>query len=96
MLKTNYISTALQFLILFLKVVLISNSETTVGITRIKQISTALTSVARLVEGHPMNQKVVGSIPDQGTSLGYRLSPPSGRILEATDISISLSPHLSF
>ena len=38
-----------------------------------------------------MNTKVAGSIPGQGTCLGCRFGPRSGRIQEATDPCFSLT-----
>ncbi|KAF6095741.1 NADH:ubiquinone oxidoreductase core subunit S7 [Phyllostomus discolor] len=37
------------------------------------------------LECHPVNQKVVGSIPGQGTCLGSGFGPQSGHMQEATD-----------
>ena len=42
----------------------------------------ALTSVVQLVWCHPTKQKGSGSIPGQGTCLGCRFSPQSGRLWE--------------
>ena len=35
----------------------------------------ALAGVAQWIERRPVNQRVAGSIPSQGTSLGCRLGP---------------------
>ena len=49
-------------------------------------------------EHHLINQRVAGSIPSQGTYLGFRSSPQSGCVREATNrcfsLSLSLSPSL--
>ena len=42
-------------------------------------------------ERRPTHQSVVGSIPGQGTCLGCRFDPWSGRVREATDLYFSLS-----
>ena len=39
----------------------------------------------RWLEHCPTNQKVTGSMPCQGTCLGYRFSPRLGYMQEATD-----------
>ena len=40
---------------------------------------------------HPAKRKVTGSIPGQGTCVGYRFSPLLGYVQEATiDVSLSL------
>lgn len=44
-----------------------------------------LAGVAQLVGGPPMNQKVGGSIPSQGTDPDCRFNPWSEGIQEATD-----------
>ena len=44
----------------------------------IKKPNEALTSVAQLVEHHPVNQKVTGLIPGQVTCLGDRPGPQLG------------------
>lgn len=42
---------------------------------RFKMDICALAGVAKLVGHHPLHQMVAGSIPDQGTCLGYGLDP---------------------
>ena len=37
--------------------------------------NTGLAGVAQWIENHPVNQKVAGSIPSQGTCLGCRPGP---------------------
>ena len=58
----------------------------------LKSTETALISVAPLAGRHPTKQKVTGSIPDQGTSLG--LDPPPVRAFPRGNQSMFLS--LSF
>ena len=48
------------------------------------------------LEQQPINEKVVGSMPGQGTHLGCRFSPRSGYIQEATDQCFSLMLMFSF
>ena len=50
-----------------------------------------LASMAQLVECWPMNQKVAGSIPSQGTCLSCRFSPLLGHVQEATNRCFSLT-----
>ena len=47
------------------------------------------------LEHHPLHQNVVGSIPGQGTHLGFQFDPLLGRIREATNQCFSLSLLLS-
>ena len=63
----------------------------------------AMTGVAFLVEHHPTKRKVTSGISHQGTCLGSRFGPQSGRVQEAVDVSLShccfspsLSPFLPF
>ena len=51
----------------------------------------ALTSVAQLVEHCPTKQKVTGSIPSQGTSLGCRMDP---QLMFIFHTDVSLPPFL--
>ena len=41
----------------------------------IKREETALTGVAQWIEHQPANQRVISSIPSQGTCLGYWAGP---------------------
>ena len=50
----------------------------------IKNSEVALTVMAHLVGCHSTKWKVTGSIPSQGTCVGFRFSPWLGRIWEAT------------
>ena len=43
----------------------------------------ALAGVAQWIEHWPVNQRVTGSIPSQGTCLGCRPGPHSGDVQEA-------------
>ena len=43
-----------------------------------KDIHTALAGVAQWIECRPVNQRVTGSIPSQGTCLGCRPGPQLG------------------
>ena len=54
----------------------------------------ALTRWISWLEHHPVHQKVVGSIPAQGTYLGWWYSPPLGYVQEATNQCLSLTPSL--
>lgn len=56
--------------------------------------------MAQLVERHPVDQKVAGLIPSQGTYLGYGFGSRSGHVQETTNrcfsrqcvcVSLSLS-----
>ena len=51
----------------------------------------ALTGMAQWIEHQPVNWKVTGSIPSQGTCLGCRPGPQMG-VCERQPINISLSP----
>ena len=56
-----------------------------------------LAGVAQWTECWTAKQRVAGSIPSQGTCLGYRPGPQQGGVLEATKhccFSPSLSPSL--
>ena len=61
-------------------------------------LKTALARWLNWLEHHPVHEKkVAGLIPSQGTYIGCRFDPQSGRIQETTDqcfspIDISLSP----
>ena len=46
--------------------------------------------MARLVGHHPANRKVMGSIPSQGTCLGYKFGPCQG-VQAAADQTVSLT-----
>ena len=46
--------------------------------------SFALTGVSQWIERWPVNQRVAGSIPSQGTCLSCGASPQSGGLREAT------------
>ena len=50
----------------------------------------SLTAVAQLVGCHPAKWKGIGSIPSQGTCLGWGFGPQSGQVWEATDPCFSL------
>ena len=54
--------------------------------------SLPLTSVAQLVGHHPVNWKVAGLIPSQGTCLGCGFGPGWGHVLEATNWCFFLTP----
>ena len=75
----------------FFKCVFVHTCERTLTLRVVKW---ALTDVAQLVGCHPVKWKVTGLIPGQGTCLGCRFGPPSGRVQEATNQSTFLS--LSF
>ena len=51
----------------------------------------AMTGVAFLVEHHPTKRKVTSGISHQGTCLGSRFGPQSGRVQEATSQCFSLT-----
>ena len=61
----------------------------------IKNQQTALCSVAPLVGGHPMDQKIEGSIPSQGTYPSCRFDPGQGTYEKATSWCFSLFPPSS-
>ena len=50
----------------------------------------ALASVAQWIECRPVNQRVVGSIPSQGTCLGCRLGPQLGEHERLPHMDVSL------
>ena len=54
----------------------------------------ALAGVAQWIEGQPANQRIAGSIPNQGTCLGCRLGPQLGPHERQPHIHVSLSPLL--
>ena len=62
----------------------------------------ALASVAQWSECWPVNQKVAGSIPSQGTCLGCRLGPQLGLCerqpidLSHVDVSLSSLPLFTY
>ena len=60
-----------------------------------KKLKWALAELLSWLENHPVHQKVVGSIPGQGTYLGCRLDPQSGCVPEETDWCFFLSLSLS-
>ena len=51
----------------------------------------ALTGVAQLVGHRPAKQKVTGSVPGQGTCLGYGFCLLSGSVREASKQAIHVS-----
>ena len=56
-----------------------------------KDVHTALAGVAQWIECRPVNQRVTGSIPSQGTCLGCRHIPSRGRAKgNHTDVSLPL------
>ena len=68
-------------------------------ILQLLKYTSALGGVAQQIDCRPENQRVVGSIPSEGTCLGCRPGPQQ-RVLERqphTDVSFSflLSPFLS-
>ena len=58
------------------------------------KISVALAGVAQWTERWPVNWRVAGLIPRQGTSLGYRLGPQLGVHERQPYTDVSLSPFL--
>ena len=50
----------------------------------------ALAGVAQWTEHRPANQRVIGSIPSQGTCLGYRPGPQLGAHERQPHIDVSL------
>ena len=60
-----------------------------------KTVISALTGVAQWVEGHPVNQQAAGSIPSQGTRLGYRPGPQMGAC-ERQPVNVSLAHRCFF
>ena len=50
----------------------------------------ALPGVAQWIEGRPVNRKVAGLIPSQGTCLGCRPAPPLGAHERQPHIDVSL------
>ena len=56
----------------------------------------ALVSVAQLIGVLPCNQKVVGSIPSEGTCLGCRFGAWSGYTQEATNHQSMFLSHIYF
>ena len=62
-----------------------------------KKVKTALAGVAQWIESWPVNQKVTGLIPSQGTYLDYVFGPQLGHVQEATNTCFSLAsvsfPH---
>ena len=56
----------------------------------LKYFRTALAGVAQWIECQPMNQGGTGSIPSQGTSLGYRPGPQLGACERQTHMDVSL------
>ena len=66
----------------------------------IKKYKSALAGVAQWTEHQPVNQRVVGSIPNQGTCLGWDQVPSWGCVrgnhtLMFLSLSFSLPPPLS-
>ena len=59
--------------------------------TALKAQRVALARWLSWLEHRPTHQKAVGSIPGQGTQLGFRFHPWSGRIPEATSQCFSLT-----
>ena len=57
---------------------------TSIIVTTIK-IKLAWAGVAQWIECQPVNQKVAGLIPSQGTCLGLQARSPSGGVQEATN-----------
>ena len=55
-----------------------------------KEMHPALTDVAQCIECRPANRKVTGSIPSEGTCLGYRPGPQLGPC-ERKPIEVSLA-----
>ena len=54
-----------------------------------KKKNLVLAGVAQWIERQPANQKVTGSIPSQGTCLGFGPGPQYGEIQEAANRRIS-------
>ena len=57
---------------------------------QVKNENTALAGVAQWIECGPVNQKVAGSLPDQGTGLGCRPGPQWGTHERQPHIDVSL------
>ena len=62
----------------------------------LKKLNIILTGVAQWIERRPANQRVTGSIPSQGTCLGYRPGPQVGAHERQQHINVSLSFSLPF
>ena len=60
-------------------------------ITYLKSTRQALTGVAQWIEHQPVNQRVTGLIPSQGTCLGCRPGPQQGVCKRQPHIDVSLS-----
>ena len=60
-----------------------------------KRKKEALTGVAQWIEPRPVNQRVAGSIPSQGTCLGCRLGPWWGAHKRQPHTDVSLPPFSS-
>ena len=58
------------------------------------KINQALAGVAQWIEGWPMNQKIAGSIPSQGTCLGCRPGPQWGECERQPHLDVSLALSL--
>ena len=55
-----------------------------------KTLSSALAGVAQWIEHQPTNQRVIGSIPGQGTCLGCEPGPRWGMYKRQPHIAVSL------
>ena len=53
-------------------------------LSKVRVFFLALSGVAQWTELRPVNQRVTGSIPSQGTCLGCGPGPPVGYVREAT------------
>ena len=60
----------------------------------IKKLDVALAGLAQWIEHRPMNQRVTGSIPSQGTLLGCGPGPQWGACERQPHIDVSLPVFL--
>ena len=61
----------------------------------LKKIEPALAGIAQWIEWGPVNQRVTGSIPSQGTGLGCGPGPQSGACERQLHTDVSLPLFLS-
>ena len=73
---------------------LTSSEKNITCILLLKAFSCALAGVAQWIECGPVNQRVTGSIPNQGTCLGCRPHLQWGACERQPHIDVSLSPSL--
>ena len=73
-----------------------AHSRCSVNVYWIHGSKTALAAVAQWIKRRPANQDVTGSIPSQGTCLGYRPGPQVGAHERQQHINVSLSFSLPF